>query len=102
MTVSIHKRADHLWEIAGDLVIPCIPELLGQTNGLFTSGGEAVVDLDKVGRIDSAGLALLVEWMRCAKRQGVTLRFQNVPERMWAIAKISGLHQILPRESFKG
>ena len=102
VTASIKKRANHLWEIAGDLVIHTVPLVLDQGRGLFAKGAETVVDLNKVERIDSAGLALLIEWMRLARRQRMSLRFQNIPERMWAIAEVCGLEQILPKEAFKG
>ncbi|HEB99345.1 MAG TPA: STAS domain-containing protein, partial [Thiotrichales bacterium] len=49
-----------------------------------------------VGRADSAGLALLVEWMREARRQGREIRFLGMPAQMSAIAEVSGLSELLP------
>ena len=78
-----------------------VPVILDQAGGLFKNGAELVVDLTKVQRIDSAGLALLVEWLRQAKRNDISIRFKNIPARMLAIAAICGLEQILPASAFK-
>jgi phospholipid transport system transporter-binding protein len=79
-----------------------VPLVLHQASDLLQNGVEVVVDLSGVDRIDSAGLALLVEWLREARRKGTSIRFENIPVRMLAIAKVCGLEQILPREAFKG
>ncbi len=78
-----------------------VPLVLKQAEGLFKNGAEAVVDLAGVDRIDSAGLALLVEWLRQAKRKGIAIHFRNIPARMLAIATVCGLEQILPESAFK-
>lgn len=78
-----------------------VPAILGQARGLFKNGAELVVDLAGVHRIDSAGLALLVEWLRQAQRKGISIRFKNIPARILAIAAICGLEQILPANAFK-
>jgi len=52
----------------------------------------------RVVRADSAGLALLVEWMRAARRAGRPLRYRAIPPQMLAIARVSSLDQVLPLE----
>jgi phospholipid transport system transporter-binding protein len=99
---SLRKRVDHGWELSGDLVIHTVPSVLNESRSIFTQGSETVVDLLHVERIDSAGLALLIEWMRVARQRQLSLRFQNIPGRMWAIAEVCGLEQILPRDAFQG
>jgi phospholipid transport system transporter-binding protein len=97
----LSRREDNLWELSGDLDMRSVPRVLEQAEGLFKNGAEAVVDLAEVDRIDSAGLALLVEWLRQAKRQGVAIHFRNIPARMLAIATVCGLEQLLPESAFK-
>ncbi len=53
------------------------------------------IDLKGVTRADSAGLALLVEWLRAAERAGKSISFVNVPVQLSSIARISGLDEIL-------
>ncbi|MGH8545957.1 MAG: STAS domain-containing protein, partial [Gammaproteobacteria bacterium] len=78
-----------------------VPSILDRGAGMFTDSS-VVVDLKAVARIDSAGLALLVNWVRESRRHKVAIRFQNIPARMLAIAKICGVDKVLPAEAFKG
>jgi phospholipid transport system transporter-binding protein len=57
---------------------------------------EVLVDLSDVTRMDSAGLALLVEWQGQARRLNTTLRFHNIPAGIAAIAEVYGLDAVLP------
>jgi phospholipid transport system transporter-binding protein len=57
-----------------------------------------MLDLGGVGRADSAGLALLVEWSRQARRGRTALRFVNVPAQIRSLARVSHLEWLLARE----
>ena len=46
--------------------------------------------------IDSAGLALMIEWLKISKKQHCTLSFINIPQQLQALAKISGIDENLP------
>lgn len=50
-----------------------------------------VVDLSGVILCNSAGIALMTEWLRYAKRLDKNLQFVNIPEQMRAIIELSGL-----------
>jgi len=56
---------------------------------------QVTVDLAGVTRSDSAGLALLVEWLRESELAGNTIRFVNVPAQLLSIARVCGLEEIL-------
>jgi phospholipid transport system transporter-binding protein len=58
---------------------------------------DQVVDLAGVTEGDSAGVAVLVEWISVAAAAGVGLRYENVPPQMLAIARISDLEDLLLR-----
>ena len=49
------------------------------------------MDLGKVGNADSAGLALMLEWIKHARSKRVQLRFINMPGQLLNLAKLSGL-----------
>jgi phospholipid transport system transporter-binding protein len=59
--------------------------------------GEQAVDLSGVTAGDSAGVAVLVEWISAAAAAGMALRYENVPPQMLAIARISDLEDLLLR-----
>lgn len=52
------------------------------------------IDLQRVGKIDSAGLALLIEWIKISRAQNKILRFDNIPTSLSALAKLSYLSEI--------
>ena len=57
----------------------------------FLKGIETIhIDLAKVGTTDSAGLALMIEWIRQSRMIRAQLRFKNIPDQLLALAKLSG------------
>ncbi len=85
--------------LEGELSFATVPAMVGP--GIELVGGcprGVVVDLGGVRRADSAGLALMVEWMRAARRHGKDIVFRNMPAQMQAMARVSELHHILPLE----
>ena len=53
------------------------------------------IDCTSLSRVDSAGIAVLIEWLRYARRSGRELRYQNLPASALAIARISELEPLL-------
>jgi phospholipid transport system transporter-binding protein len=49
-----------------------------------------------VTRSDSAGLALLIEWLRESERLGKSITFLNMPAQMQSISRLCGLDGVLP------
>ncbi len=94
--LRLELQPDHVLRVSGPLDIDTVPELLARNHDPFGDAAPAIVDLGGVVRSDSAGLALLVEWVRQARRAGRDLRFVNVPEQMRHIASVSRLERILP------
>ena len=75
--------------LAGELNVETVPGLNEQIMALVGEGGDAAVDLNGVTHADSAGVALLVEWYRQARKHGQELHFINLPEQMHAIIRVS-------------
>jgi phospholipid transport system transporter-binding protein len=96
--VEIQRDAQGRFQLVGELTFRSIPELLQRARLLFNEADAIEVDLCQINRSDSAGLALLVEWMRNAQRDQKSIRFLNMPTKMLEIARSSSLDQILPLE----
>ena len=92
------------FRIQGALTFATVTRLLARSLELFSRAEALDIDLDGVDHADSAGLALLVEWMRYARRRDLPLRFINMPPQMLAIARASSLDHVLPlvREPLAG
>lgn len=86
------------WLLEGDLNFSSVPVMLEPPPTALTGNREIQVDLKGVTRADSAGLALLLEWLRESERAGKTITFTHVPEQLLAISRLCGLDEIL---SFK-
>jgi phospholipid transport system transporter-binding protein len=81
--------------LTGPIVFTTAGELLQAGNRLFAGNADVHLDLSKVTRVDSAALALLIEWLRQAEHTGHTLQFSGMPEKLSAIARLTGTDQIL-------
>ena len=91
----LEHAGDGEWRLTGDLVFGNVSGLLKEVGSRF-SGEETIrVDLGGVTRADSAGLALLVEWLREFERRNQSIRFLNMPPQMCSIAQVCGLDRIL-------
>lgn len=85
--------------LSGPLTFETVPQLFQQGRRLFADrGGNVELDLAAVERSDSAGLALLVSWVRLARQQGGAISFLNVPEQLRGLARLGGVEQILALE----
>jgi phospholipid transport system transporter-binding protein len=81
--------------VAGELTFETVPALYQDSLGWFAGTGELVIDLAQVTRADSAGLALLIEWLRVADKAGCRARLANIPQQVQTLIRINGLHGAL-------
>ncbi len=61
------------------------------------SGGRIDIDCRGISASDSAGLAVLIEWLGVAKRAGRSLRYTQLPQGLASLARISDLQDLLER-----
>lgn len=91
------QRENGSWKLSGPLTLEAAGELLKQSRDWLaaaTADG-VVVDLAEVTEVDSAAVALLLEWQRASIRHGSRLAIRSAPERLRAIARISDLEELL-------
>lgn len=93
---QLQRESPGRFRVSGALDFQTVPELAEQADVLFSQSETIDVDLSGVTRADSAGVALLVEWMHEAHRQKKGIRYLNIPTQMLAIARVSSLDHILP------
>lgn len=83
------------WLLQGELDFESVPALLRHAGARMLGKDRLEVDLKAVTRADSAGLALLVEWLRESETAGNEIVFINVPPQLLSIARVCGLDEIL-------
>ena len=95
----IDSAAPGVASVRSELTFATVTAVRGFSRTLFNArGGQLVFDLADVTRADSAGLALLMEWLRMGKTAGMAIRFRHVPEQLLAIARASDLERLIPLE----
>lgn len=96
-SVATLEVRDGIYLIQGELSFVTVPNFWTTSQSHFVDPPAALqIDLGAVTRTDSAGLALLVEWMRLARRQNRSITFRNVPQQLLNLARVSGVDQLLP------
>ncbi|MBT8116801.1 MAG: STAS domain-containing protein [Gammaproteobacteria bacterium] len=83
------------WLLSGELDFETVPSLLAHEGAHMQRGSGIYVDFAKVTRVDSAGLALMIEWLRESERKGLVITYDNVPPQLLSIARLCGLEDIL-------
>jgi phospholipid transport system transporter-binding protein len=62
---------------------------------LIPHGQPCTIDLSRVTEADSAGLAVLVEWLATARKRQSSIRYEGIPAQILAVARISDLDDLL-------
>ena len=83
------------YTLAGELAFATVPAAWRQSQDWFAGGTALAVDLAAVSHADSAGLALLLEWLRAARRTESRVMFRHVPAQIGAIARLTALEPVL-------
>jgi phospholipid transport system transporter-binding protein len=97
--VLIERSGENLLGVRSDLTFTSVTAVLAQSQSLLHEGSSGVViDLADVTRADSAGLALLMQWLRIGKKLGKDIRFRHLPDQLLAIARASDLESLIPLE----
>jgi len=94
--IVLKRREDGCFILAGTLSFKTVPVIWRQGLDLFSTAPSLLLDLSEVKRSDSAGVALLVEWMRFARSHNKPISYINMPSQMLAIVRASSLDAILP------
>ena len=92
----LEAQADGRYRLAGDLGFGAAADVLQRGREAFAGQSAVRVDLTEVSDTDSAGLAVILQWVREARREGRDLRFAHLPKRLADLARISGVSDFVP------
>jgi phospholipid transport system transporter-binding protein len=95
MSGTVLRQTETGFGVSGDMMFSTVTGLLNESLAMFEGRQILEVDLGAVARVDSAGLALLIEWMSRGIKNNTEVRFVSVPGQMKEIARMSGLETIL-------
>ena len=94
-TVDLRDLGEGCFEVHGALTFDTVASALEQSRRTFAAYDRLTVDLAAVEEADSAGLALLLEWINWARHYVREIRFEHIPEQISAIARISEVSDLL-------
>ena len=92
---QIEDLGEGRFAVCGALDFGTAARILEASKPLFSEHSRIEVDFAGVTRSDSAGLALLIEWVNWAKFYVREISYENVPQQMRSIAQISEVEWML-------
>ena len=94
---QIEDKGNGHFLISGAMSFQTAGQILRESEDLFEDHTRIEVDLSGVNHTDSAGLALLLEWITWANHTVREIRFVDTPEKLDAIAKTTEVDHLLKR-----
>ncbi|HKB64020.1 MAG TPA: STAS domain-containing protein [Burkholderiales bacterium] len=92
------RREGDLLILEGAVTLDTVPALIGAAEENLRQGVR-VVDFRDVTEVDSAAVALALEWLRRAAEGKTGLRLANLPAAMQNLAKLYGVSELLQSAS---
>jgi len=94
---ELQDLGEGCFALQGEMTFQTAGNLLRVSEGLFDEHTRIEMDLSGVTKTDSAGLALMLEWITWANHTVKEIRFTGTPERIIAIAKTTEVDSLLKR-----
>ena len=83
---ELQDLGDGRFELSGDMSFETADQILKSSESSFGQYQALEIDLTKVRKADSAGLALLLEWKAQANQRAGEIKFIGIPDSLVAIA----------------
>lgn len=96
-TFEIAQTSPGKFALSGAMNFATAARLLVAGQKCFAAGPDPAIELDCSGVLvaDSAGLAVLVDWLASARGQGRHMVLRGLPGSLRALARISELEELL-------
>ena len=94
---TLEDQGHGRFAISGELTFATAENILKASEAPFEEHTQLEIDLSGVTKSDSAGLALLLEWVTWANHSVREIRFAEIPEKIYAIARTTEVDQLLSR-----
>lgn len=88
------ERQDSVLYVQGDVTVANAAEV--EQAGRAKIAGVKIIDLSRVGHVDSSMLAVLTAWVRFCRDTQPDLRIIQPPAALQQLAELYGVQQVLP------
>ncbi len=93
--LTVTMQADGLVILDGDLTFATINKKTVKLIDFKAVGQEVIIDFSKINQSDSAGLALIIEWLKNAKTAQKICKLHHLPTQLLTLAQLSGFDMAL-------
>lgn len=80
--------------LSGELDFSNVEAVYQKSLAQWKNSSDICIDFSKLKSANSAGLALMVEWLKLANQQNKTIQFKTVSQDLLAIAKVAGMDKL--------
>jgi len=88
-------RDQGTFALSGQMTFQTVPLFLARTDEWLQGDARTVtIDMQGVTLADSAGLALMLEWLQRARAAGREMVFTNIQDQVRDLIRVSGLTQV--------
>jgi len=94
---ALKDLGDGRFSLSGRMSFDTAGSILRKSEELFEPHTLLEIDLSGITHTDSAGLALLLEWITWANHTVREIRFEGMPEKINAIARTTEVDSLLSR-----
>lgn len=94
---TLEDLGEGRFALSGEMTFDTAGQILRESEAPFQEHTRIEVDLSGVDDTDSAGLALLLEWITWANHTVREIRFTGMPEKIKAIARTTEVEHLLKR-----
>ena len=91
MSASLQSAGEGRLLLEGAIDFGSVPDLYRQLADHLQRDASLSIDLEGVERFNSAGLALLLQWLEDARARNVSLTFLNLPAAHGELASLYNL-----------
>ena len=94
---EIKDLGEGRFALSGKMTFETAEKILRASEEPFEEHSQLEIDLSGVTASDSAGLALLLEWVTWANHSVREIRFRDMPDKVLAIARTTEVEALLSR-----
>lgn len=94
---EVRDLGDGKFALSGSMTFQTAGRLLRECEELFSDHSRIEMDLSGITETDSAGLALMLEWITWANHTVREIRFTGTPDKIDAIARTTEVEHLLTR-----
>ena len=91
----LERETNGVARLSGELTFESVPALFRDQAPHFGGGGVSTLDLSGLDAVDSAGLALLLEWQARRGEGKKRLAIVNAPKSLLSLARLCEADEVL-------